>query len=394
MSSYEAVEKSLDRLEFPGDAKKVGIRDRVMCYTWTWFTMNMATGGIANVLHAIPFQSEWLRIIGAIFMIFNICLFLINCCVLTLRFRWSPGSFRESFLSQQEALFIPACVVSVGTILINTTQYGIPQAGEWLLQTMQVLFWVYAALSIMASSGMYFLLWSTQTFPIHTMTPIWVFPAYPLLLIAPLAANLIDSCPDAAAATHINSPSIVFGAVCVQDTGFLVSLTIYSAFIYRLMTQKPPQETTRPGIFVSVGPSGFTTAGLVHIGNTLMDKVMPNGYLGHPESASFLKLISDLIGLWLWGWCVWFLIVSVGAHWQVMRPHHPQYHTRFDMTWSFRFPFVFPNTALVTATLAIGKSFNARSIKIVGTVMSGMLVLLWMLVFYIMLKCQGFYYTE
>lgn len=33
-----------------GGLGKVGFRDRIACYTWTWFTLNMATGGIANVL--------------------------------------------------------------------------------------------------------------------------------------------------------------------------------------------------------------------------------------------------------------------------------------------------------------------------------------------------------
>jgi hypothetical protein len=80
------------------------------------------------------------------------------------------------------------------------------------------------------------------------MTPIWIFPAYPLLLLGPFAANLIDALPDSGAAARINSIAIALGAICIQGTGFLVSLMIYSAFIYRLMTQKLPRETTRPGM--------------------------------------------------------------------------------------------------------------------------------------------------
>lgn len=184
------------------------------------------------------------------------------------------------------------------------------------------------------------------------MTPIWIFPAYPLLLVAPFAANLIAALPDAAAAIRINSIAIAFGAVCLQGTGFLVSLMIYSAFIYRLMTQKLPRETTRPGMvgfynhpsqfkssllthheqFVSVGPSGFTVAGLVLLGNTGISKISPNEHFGNENAEFILRLISLLVGIWLWGLCLWFFLVSVGAHWQIIKPDD-KHQIHFDMTW-------------------------------------------------------------
>ncbi|CZR59436.1 related to C4-dicarboxylate transport protein mae1 [Phialocephala subalpina] len=402
--NMEAACQEEQRKEDAPTRRTVGFRDRVGCYTWTWFTMTMATGGIANVLHSIPYRSDWLRILGVIVFLFNIVLFLVNCLFITLRFRWNPGSFRGSFTSPSESLFVPACVVSVGTILINMSQYGISETSEWFQRMMQVFFWAYVALSFLASSGLYLIIWSTQTFPIHTMTPIWIFPAYPLLLMAPFAANLIDALPNSAAAARINAISITFGALCIQGTGFLVSLMIYSAFIYRLMTQKLPRETTRPGMFVSVGPSGFTVAGLVHLGNTVTPKVMPSGFQGNTDAAFVIKLLSDLAGLWMWGLCLWFFVVSVGAHWQVMPPRNPEHHIQFDMTWYLlpplplshspnpgtsddcRFSFVFPNTALVTATQALGKSLNSDGLKIFGTVMAVLLVVLWFFVFGMMIR--------
>lgn len=101
-----------------------------------------------------------------------------------------------------------------------------------------------------------------RIFPIHTMTPVWVFPAYPLLITAPLASNLINSSVKVGHTSTLNALPIAMAAVAVQGMGFCLSFMILAAFIYRLMTQKLPRDMQRPGVFISIGPSGFTAAGL------------------------------------------------------------------------------------------------------------------------------------
>jgi tellurite resistance protein TehA-like permease len=122
----------------------------------------------------------------------------------------------------------------------------------------------------------------------------------------------------------------------------------------------------------------------VHLGNVVSTKIMPDGYMGNASAGFFLKLLADLAGLWMWGLCLWFFIVSVGAHWQVIfHWGHPEHHIHFDMTW---YSFVFPNTAMITATQAVGKTFEVRAIQILGTAMTVLLVLVWFFVFGMMLR--------
>lgn len=55
----------------------------------------------------------------------------------------------------------------------------------------------------------------------------------------------------------------------------------------------------------------------------------------------------------------------------------------FTMGW---FSFVFPNTALVTATFAIGNAFSCKPILIVGCVMVFPLILMYIFVFCMMIR--------
>ncbi|OHW91467.1 c4-dicarboxylate transporter malic acid transporter [Colletotrichum incanum] len=361
--------------------QKVGIRDRIACHTWTWFTMTMATGGMANVIHSLPYQAAWLNGVAVAFFLLNIILFIMNCVLAGFRFKSRPGTLTHSFADQTESLFIPSSVVSVAIISINICQFGVPHVGPWLLRAMQILFWFYVALSVVASSTIYLILWSTLAFPIHTMTPTWVFPAYPLLLTAPFASNLIQAATQTNQQTvTLNTTAIALCAVATQGAGCLIAFMISAAFIYRLMTQKLPRDFQRPGVFISIGPFAFTVGGIVQLGNQA-ETILPSSFLGTDIAVPIVKVMSVMIGLWLWGLSLWFFIVSVGSLWKYVRPESKM---PFQMTW---WSFVFPNTALITATTALGKVFQNNGLQIFGCVMAACLIVVWIVVFVTMIRC-------
>lgn len=115
--------------------------------------------------------------------------------------------------------------------------------------------------------------------------------------------------------------------------------------------------------------------------------------------ATILRVCGQWASLPLWGLALWFFFVSVGAHLTAFFPQatgddgrispeqgqatpHSSHSSSifknprigFSMTF---FSFVFPNTALVTATFAIAKAFDVRAIKILGCVMTCLLILTW-----------------
>jgi tellurite resistance protein TehA-like permease len=86
-------------------------------------------------------------------------LFVFNVSMISLRFYLFPETFRASFVHPTESLFIPAAVISLGTILINISQYGVgTKTGGWLDATMVIMFWIYCALAVCLSSGIYLIM--------------------------------------------------------------------------------------------------------------------------------------------------------------------------------------------------------------------------------------------
>lgn len=298
------------------------------------------------------------------------------------RFTKYPETFWSSIVHPTESLFVPAFAVSFGTILINIVEYGATRSGEWLTKAVMVLFWFDLGLSLILSVGVYMVLWSSLTFTIAQMTPIWIFPAYPLLIIGPHAANLSEVLPDPR-----NAMQVIVGGFTVQGIGFLVSLTIYSSFVYRLMTQKLPADPLRPGMFVSVGPAAFTCSGTIGMATNLQHIITGlsgDTYMNVPAelAAQVLHLTGNWMSLWLWGVACWFFFVSLVSNIAPLYTHK-DHKIPFAMTW---FSYIFPQTALTTATFRVAQAFDLHSLKIIGCVMTCLLVGVWIFVVAMMIR--------
>jgi hypothetical protein len=111
-----------------------------------------------------------------------------------------------------------------------------------------------------------------------------------------------------------------------------------------------------------------------------LPKVVPKDFMGDGELAGKVSMVlANWVGLWLWGLAIWFCFVSVFAHWSTVK--HNRW--RFAMTW---YSYVFPNTALCTATFAIAQALDSRAIRITGCVMTCVLICIWLTVFVCMIR--------
>lgn len=107
---------------------------------------------------AVPFRFWGLDTIGTVIFLTNVALYLFTWGLLLTRFYCYPYTLKASFLHPTESLFVPASLVSLGTILINVSQYWPGKAGLWLTESVEISFWVNADLAVIFSVGIYLIL--------------------------------------------------------------------------------------------------------------------------------------------------------------------------------------------------------------------------------------------
>lgn len=208
------------------------------------------------VLGNTPNKFTGLQTIGKVVFVFDLVLFvLFSLCMLT-RFLLVPRKLLESLHHPVEGLFFGTYWVSLALILNCTYIYGDSATGPWLTKGLEVTYWMYCAAAFLVGLLQYSMFFRLERLNVADAVPAWIFPIYPLLVVGTLAGTILPGQPPGA------SWKIFVSAIMFKGLAWLVSFLLYGLYMQRLMTHALPSPSTRPGMFVSVGPAGKSLVSL------------------------------------------------------------------------------------------------------------------------------------
>jgi len=350
----------------PSWSGELSLRDRLHHFTWAWFTLTMSTGGLATLLHVNPHRFSGLTTIGTIVFIFNLVLFVSLTSAITTRFILWPDAFHKSLQHPSESLFFPCFWLSASTIILGIQAYGVPSCGPWLPVVLRILFWIYVGITFFVAVIQYYVLFTGAHLTMHSMTPAWILPVFPVMLSGTIASLIA---PDQPPAQRL---PIIIAGVTFQGLGILVSMIMYPIYLQHLMVDGLPAIDLRPGMFISVGPPGFTSLALIGMANALPPNY--SFFATHPIAIEVLQTVALFTGCFLWALGFWFFCISV-----ISAVGGIPKKMAFHLTW---WSFVFPNIGFTISTISIGREFESEGILWVGSGMTILVVLIWMFVFY------------
>jgi C4-dicarboxylate transporter/malic acid transport protein len=337
--------------------------NRLQHFTWGWYTLPMSTGGLALLLSSQPHTFPGLHTIGKIVYLFDLVVFALVTVAITFRFIRFPGTLKNSLNHPTESLFFATSLLSLASIISCIARYGIPDSGPWLIETYRVLFWIYFAISFSTGVAQYFLLFTEPRLRIQDMTPAWDLPMFPFMLSGTIASAGIQYQPPTQAM------SMLVAGLLAQGVGFIVSVLMFAAYIRRMIQYGLPSPSARPGMFISVGPPSFTILVLIGLAKNYPKEV---DYFGSNDlTRQVLMIMSTFTGIFLWGLSFWFFAISLISVLFCAK------QLGFHLNW---WAFIFPNVGFTIATIDIGEMLQSEGIQWVGSVMSVVLVAMYLFV--------------
>jgi C4-dicarboxylate transporter/malic acid transport protein len=361
------------------DHNEVRLLDR---FTWANFTCTQSTGGVAVLLSETPHQFRGLQTAGVVAFILNLVLFVLFTTAMICRFVQRPSSFRKSVTKPPEAYFTGSLWLSMATIIICMQRFGVPHTGPWIIVAIRVLFWTYAAITLTYNILIFVVMFALSPLKPGTMSPPMFLMIYNAMLTGTVASAIAADQPLS------QRMAIIVAGITFQGLGWILCLLILPLFVGNMLINGLGPANQRPGLFISVGSSGYTIVALIGCA-----KAIPDGYgyfAKHPTASETLNVVALWIGIFLWLFAFWLFAIALVAHLPILiskccnnNNNMSQPQMNFTLPW---WAIIFPNVGFTIATIYIGEGLESNAIAWVATVMTVLVFAAWLMDLFLHLK--------
>jgi tellurite resistance protein TehA-like permease len=299
--------------------------------------------------------------IGLIVFFLNIVLFLgLSACMLV-RFTLYPTHTKNSLIHPQESFFFSSFWLSISVIISGIQLYGVTLGPgyPWLIDTIYVLYWIYAGCSLVNSIALYWLLISSSLVRPVPFLSSYFLVGYSAMLTGTVSSLIAAHQPPGRATV------VIISGCAYQGYGMLISFVCITYFIRDLMDNGLPPPPLRPAMFIPVGSCSYTIVAFIGQANA----IPVYGYFAaHPSAKDVLQVLSLFLGIFLWIFTLWLFAIAVLGNLAIAGK------MPFSLAW---WAFIFPNVGFNVATTMIGRELASEGILWVGSLMTILLVVIW-----------------
>ncbi|KAL5115213.1 hypothetical protein ACEQ8H_006887 [Pleosporales sp. CAS-2024a] len=342
---------------------KVGIRERIQHFTFAWFLCTMSTGGLSIALSETPHQFHGLHTMGLMLFCVNVGLFALLTGCMVARAMLYPGHVCKAVAHPGESFFVGSFWLSASVVVGGVQVYGITRGPgyRWLMDSVHVLYWVYAGVSLANAVLQYFVLvWRSRVRPVP-FTPSMFLPGYSAMLTGTLASLI------APFQLPARAYGVLLSGLAFQGLGWLISSVCMVYFVRLLLDQGFPPPALRPALFIPVGSVAYTIVALVGLANAIPQE---EGYFAaHAMAKEMCHVISLMVSVFLWLFSFWLFCIAVLGNLCALKDMH------FGLSW---WAFIFPNVGFMLATNVLGQELQSQAILCIASVLTISLVAVWL----------------
>lgn len=197
------------------------------------------------------------------------------------------------------------------------------------------------------------------------MTAAWLLPIVATIVAAASGAIIADVLPN-------DQYAIWTITICYILWGCGVPLAMFTMVIYfeRLTFHHLPPREVLVSVFLPLGPLGQGSFGIMQLGKDALALFERNSYIpAAPMAGQILYVAGILIAFVMWGFGLVWLFFAFAT---ISRMKFP-----FNLGW---WGFTFPLGVFSVATTTLAKELPSLFFKVLGTILSVSVTLLWIVV--------------